>query len=204
MLLCKRTSLQLHVGQWNVEMTEVQSWHHWSLLWRFKSFFNTVMGFLHFFIWKGVYPVAGRRKSAAGDDGGGGLWRGILCHPAGADPRPENRNPYWAPRYDRSIRHTSLINYILLLFVLLFLSAKVPHPSAAVGASFGFLVDTWMLHFLWTDVIFSALKQIKWSLSVRHFKRRSKPVSRSIRRGRVLFRDWRLGRFKWHIQKHNH
>lgn len=55
-------------------------------------------------IWAGVYPLAGRWEGAARDDRGGGLWCGILRHTAGADLGPEDRYPYWAPRYETLVK----------------------------------------------------------------------------------------------------
>ncbi len=134
-------------------------------------------------LWAGVHPMAGRWKGAAGDDWGGGLWRGIVRHSTGADPRPEDRNPHWAPRYDWSTEtHTG--------------PALTMDPAPPNATRFFFFYD-----------VFPSLsfpQQIKWSRSALLSRRRSKPVSRSTPRGHVLFRHLKLKRFKWHIQKHNH
>lgn len=119
-------------------------------------------------LWAGVYPVAWRWKSAARDDGRGGLWRGVIRHSTGADPRPENRNSHWAPRYDWS--------------------QDTPRPI--VGNILCLCSNKHRALFK-LSVSLSSLRQIKWSHSALLSKRKSKPVSRSIPRGHVLFKDWR-------------
>lgn len=68
---------------------------HFPLPWKFKEPCERTAACLP----AGVDPLAGGREGASGDDGGGRLRRGVVCHSAGADPGPEDRHPDRAERY---------------------------------------------------------------------------------------------------------